>query len=97
MRTVSTTRSTTVTAARPDAAARACSHARCRQVLEHHLGTRPRVGTVTSAPHQPHMTTWPGTLGEGRTPVVEEAPEGCNGSADSAFIATSLPAIRCAF
>ena len=82
---------TTVTAARPDAAARACSHARCRQVPEHHFGTRPRAGMFTSAPHQPHTTTCPGTLGAGRAPVVEECLEASADTAESGFITTSPP------
>ena len=39
---VCTTRSTIWMALRPDAAARSCSHERCRHVSEHHRGTRPR-------------------------------------------------------
>ena len=56
VRTTSTGRSTTSTATSPDAAARRCSHARCRHVAEHHFGTLPRAATVTPAPHQPQVT-----------------------------------------
>lgn len=52
---VSTRRSTTCTAESPDEAARACSHARCRHVAEHHLGSRPVALTVIGPPHQPHV------------------------------------------
>src|SRR5688500_1671268 len=46
-----TTRSTTWTALRPDAAARACSQARCRQVAEHHFGIGPRDRGVIAPRH----------------------------------------------
>jgi hypothetical protein len=48
----STRRSTTSTADRPDAAARVCSQARCRQVAEHHFGIGPRLRGVMGPPHQ---------------------------------------------
>jgi hypothetical protein len=51
----STRRSTTLTAARPDSAARACSHARCRQDGEHHFGIRPRAFGCIGVPHQPQV------------------------------------------
>jgi len=43
----STMRSTTSTAARPDSAARERSQARWWHEDEHHLGSRPRAGTIT--------------------------------------------------
>jgi hypothetical protein len=50
-----TTRSTTWTALPPDAAARDCSHARCRQVAEHHFGIGPRDRGVIAPWHHPHV------------------------------------------
>ncbi len=47
------TRSTISTADRPDAAARFCSHARFRQVFEHHFGTGPLARGVMGPLHQP--------------------------------------------
>ena len=71
--TRSTTRSTTSTAARPDSAARCCSHARCRHEVPHHFGTRPFAGTATSAPHQLHVTAAGRTVLARPTPVVATA------------------------
>ena len=51
----STRRSTTRTAARPEAAARDCSQARCRQDDEHHFGSRPVALTAIGPPHHPHV------------------------------------------
>lgn len=51
----STRRSTIWTADRPDAAARDCSYARCRQDGEHHFGSRPVALTVIGPRHQPHV------------------------------------------
>src|SRR5665647_1402831 len=45
-----------------------------RHVAEHHFGTRPRGGTGTLFPHQPHSTDW-----SGRRWVVGE-PDVLNGS-----------------
>jgi hypothetical protein len=39
----------------PEAAARACSHARCRQDCEHHFGSRPVALTAMGPPHQPQV------------------------------------------
>jgi hypothetical protein len=50
-----TIRSTISTALRPEAAARACSQARCRQVAEHHFGIGPRDRGVIARWHQPHV------------------------------------------
>lgn len=50
-----TTRSTTSTAQSPEAAARRCSHARCLQLSEHHLGIRPRAGTGKPLLHHWHV------------------------------------------
>ena len=50
---ISTRRSTTFTADRPEAAALACSQARCRQVAEHHFGIGPRLRGVIGPPHHP--------------------------------------------
>jgi hypothetical protein len=52
---ISTRRSTTRTAARPEAAARDCSHARWRQEGEHDFGSRPVALTVIGPPHHPHV------------------------------------------
>ena len=49
---ISTRRSTTWTAERPDTAARACSQARWRQVTEHHCGIGPRDRGLVTPPHQ---------------------------------------------
>ena len=49
------TRSTTSTAARPDSAARFCSHARFRQVAEHHLGIGPWARGVIGPSHHPQV------------------------------------------
>lgn len=38
-----------------EAAARACSHARCRQVAEHHFGIGPRDRGVIGPWHQPQV------------------------------------------
>jgi hypothetical protein len=48
-----TTRSTTWTAPRPDAAARDCSQALCRHVAEHHFGIGPRDRGVIGWSHHP--------------------------------------------
>jgi hypothetical protein len=45
-----TRRSTTSTPDRPEVAALACSHARCRQVAEHHFGIGPRLRGVMRPP-----------------------------------------------
>ena len=50
-----TTRSTMWTALRPEAAARDCSQARCRQVAEHHCGIGPRDRGVIAPWHHPHV------------------------------------------
>ncbi|WP_138731456.1 hypothetical protein [Modestobacter excelsi] len=49
------TRSTIVTALRPDAATRDCSQARCRQVAEHHFGMGPCDRGVIAPRHHPHV------------------------------------------
>jgi hypothetical protein len=61
----SITRSTTWTAARPDAAARVSSQARCRHEDEHHFGGRPRAGRTICNPHHPHARVCPGRRGPG--------------------------------
>src|SRR3954469_7540020 len=48
-------RSTTRTADSPEAAARDCSQARCRQEGEHHFGSRPVALTLIGTPHHPHL------------------------------------------
>jgi hypothetical protein len=53
--TISTRRSTTCTAARPEFAAWLCSQARCRQVAEHHFGIGPRLRGVIGPPHHPQV------------------------------------------
>jgi hypothetical protein len=50
-----TTRSTTWTALRPDAAARDCSQALCRHVAEHHFGIGPRDRGVIAPWQHPHV------------------------------------------
>jgi len=51
----STRRSTTRTADSPEAAARDCSQARCRQEGEHHFGRRPVALTLIGPPHHPQL------------------------------------------
>ena len=50
-----TARATIRIALRPDAAARACSHARLRHVEEHHFGIGPLARGVIGPLHQPHV------------------------------------------
>src|SRR5665647_2117929 len=63
-RSTSTARSTTWTAARPEAAARVSSQARWRHEDEHHFGIRPRAGSRIVDPHQPHARVCPGRRGD---------------------------------
>jgi len=51
----STRRSSTRTADKTEAAARACSQARWRQDAEQHFGSRPVALTVIGPPHHPHV------------------------------------------
>ena len=73
----STLRSTIWTAARPEAAARACSQARCRQDGEHHFGSRPVALTVTGPPHQPHVDA------ASRRACVADTPSGAEPAPES--------------
>src|SRR5665647_2416141 len=72
-RSTSTTRSTTWTAARPEAAGRVSSQARWRHEDEHHLGVRPRAGSRIGNPHQPHARLCPGRRGARREPSLVAA------------------------
>lgn len=56
----STLRVTTRTSAGCWRSTRRASQARCLHDEEHHDGTRPRAGTSTARPHQPHSTVCPG-------------------------------------
>jgi hypothetical protein len=67
-------------------------HALFRHVAEHHFGTRPRDGTGTLFPHQPHSTDWSGRRWDTAEPDILDgvASTAATPSGAPAFIVTTI-------